>query len=196
MKRRSFLKSATLAGAAGSVPLAFAPFAAAAAPRFVLLRATAATAGAAYARFEVSACEACSVDAVRVRLDGLHVAAGSRLRALSLSALFDHPEGGSAPFLAWHYANDGAVRMSQRASFVAGRASMRGFELEYRHQGDAACRTQACALTRFEAPLLSPGHYVLVDASAPAALAHGGDALAPLGARDFDYFTFRIEPLA
>lgn len=196
MKRRSFLKSATLAGAAGSVPLAFAKLATAAPPRFVLRRAASATTGAAYEPFEVSACAACSTDTVRVRMDGLHVASGSRLRAFALNALFAHPDGGTAPFLAWHYASDGGVRMSQRASFVAGRASMRGFELEYRHQGEAACRTQACALTRFEAPLLAPGHYVLVDESAPAALAHGGDPLAPLGARGFDYLAFRIEPLA
>src|SRR5688572_2390182 len=143
MKRRSFLKSATLAGAAGSVPLVFAQLAHAAAPRFALRRAPSAAAGSAYLPLEAAACTACSADTLRVRMDGLHLAAGSRLRAFSLSALFDLDGGAKAPFLAWHYAADGGLRMSQRASFVAGRAGMRGFELEYRHRGEAACRTQA-----------------------------------------------------
>jgi hypothetical protein len=134
---------------------------------------------------------------MRVRMDGMHVASSSSLREFSLNAMFDVAFAPRAPYIAWHYAAGSAPRMSQRASFVAGRASMRGFDLEYRHDGDAACRTQACALTRFEAPLLAPGHYVLVDASAPAALAHTGDTLAPLGAqREFDYLAFRIEPIA
>lgn len=197
MKRRSFLKSASLAGAAGSVPLVFAKLASAAQPKYLLLRSDSDEAGAHYRPIDFSSCADCGVDAMRVRMDGMHVASASSLRELSLSAMFDLACAPKAPYIAWHYAAGRAPRMSQRASFVAGRASMRGFELEYRHEGDAACRMQSCALTRFEAPLLAPGHYVLVEASAPAALAHSGDACAPLGAqREFDYLAFRIEPIA
>ena len=193
MQRRQFLQAGAASSALLAVP--FAPFASASAPRFELRRAESAAAGAPYLPLAAAACAgACSADALRVHMDGLHVARGSRLREFTLSALFDVDAVSSAPFLAWHYTADG--RMSQRFGFVAGRASMRGFEVEYRHQGDASCRRQACALTRLDAPLLAPGHYVLVDAAAPSALAHGGDALSPLGARDFDYLAFRIEPLS
>ena len=197
MKRRSFLKSATLAGAAGSVPLAFAKIAVAEAPKYVLLRAESCEAGAEYRALDAVACADCGAEAMRVRMDGMHLAPSSSLRELSLSAMFDVARAPKAPFVAWHYAAGNSPRMSQRMSFIAGRASMRGFELEYRHDGDAFCRTQACALTRLEAPLLAPGHYVLVDAAAPGALVHSGDARAPLGTlRGFDYLAFRIEPIA
>ena len=88
--------------------------------------------------------------------------------------------------------------MSRRSSFVAGRATLRGFSLEYRFDGEAACRTQDCALTRLDTTLLAPGHYVLARAGADArALVHGGDVMAPLGAAPgFDYLAFRVEPLA
>jgi hypothetical protein len=195
MKRRSFLKSATLAGAAGSLPLVFAPLAQASAPRFVLRRASAAMPGAPYLPLEVSPCTACSADTLRVRMDGLHLAAHSNLREFALSALFDVDAAANAPFLAWQYAAAGG-RTSQRFGFVAGRASMRGFELEYRHAGETVCRRETCALTRLDVPLLAPGHYVLVDAAAPAVLAHSGDPRAPLAERGFDHLAFRIEPLS
>jgi hypothetical protein len=197
MKRRSFLKSATIAGAAGSVPLVFAKLAAASPPRYLLLRAESSQPGAAYRALDAASCADCGAEAMRVRMDGMHLAPSSSLRELSLSAMFDVARAPKAPFIAWHYAAGSAPRMSQRLAFTAGRASMRGFELEYRHAGDAVCRTQSCALTRFEAPLLAPGHYVVVDASAPAALAHSGDGRAPLGSQPgFDYLAFRIEPIA
>jgi hypothetical protein len=200
MKRRHFLHSAGTLGAVMLLPAAAQAAAGVIAPstaaRFTLLRSASGERGARFEPHASCAAESCNADTLRVRMDGLHVAAGSRLRGFSLSALFDADDGVQTPFLAWHYGVDGGVRMSQRMSFVAGRASMRGFALDYRHEGDIACRTQACALTRFEAPLLAPGHYVLVDAAAPGALAHGGDPLAPLGERGFDYLAFRIEPLS
>jgi hypothetical protein len=207
MQRRRFLKGATLAGAATALPLSLSLAQAAVQatePRFLLVRAASADAGTRFEAVDRATCADCATSTVRVRMDGMHVADGaSVLRTLSLSALFDAPGVPRAPFLAWHYVAGSVPRMSQRASFVAGRASMRGFELEYRVGEESTCRTEACALTRFDAPLLAPGHYVLAgprrDGSRvdPATLAHSGDAAAPLaGARDFDYLAFRIEALA
>ena len=196
MQRRQFLKSATVAGAAGSLPLVFAAAARAAGPAFTVLRAESSAAGTPYRPLD-AACGDCGVEALRVRMDGLHVAASSRLREFSLSAMFDVANAPQARYLAWHYAAGRLPHTSQRTSFIAGRAGMRGFELEFRHEGDAACRSQSCALTRFDAPLLAPGHYVLVDAAAPAALVHAGEELRPLGAQPgFDYLAFRIEAIA
>ena len=65
MKRRSFLKSATIAGAAGSVPRVFAKVAAAAAPRYVLLRADSPAAGAAYRALDAASCADCGAESMR-----------------------------------------------------------------------------------------------------------------------------------
>ncbi len=206
MKRRKFLKTATIAGAAVVLPmtLVHAASLASAPSRFMLMRAASADAGAAFHALDRAACVDCDTAAVRVRMDGMHLAeAGAVLREFSLHAMFDVPHAPRAPFIAWHYVAGTPARVSQRMSFVAGRASMRGFELEYRVADDAACATESCALTRLDAPLLVPGHYVLVGPRRdgtrvdPTTFAHSGDTAAPLAMpRDFDYLAFRIEAMA
>jgi hypothetical protein len=206
MKRRKFLKAAAIAGAATALPMALSHAVASAPPpsRFVLARAMTSDAGTAYRPLDGADCSECAVSTVRVRMDGMHVAdGGAVLRALSLHAMFDVPGAPRAPFTAWHYAAGAQARTSQRLSFVAGRANMRGFELEYRVEGDTGCVSERCDLTRFEAPLLEPGHYVLLgprrngERADPAALVHSGDSAAPLAmVRDFDYLAFRIEATA
>ena len=206
MQRRKFLQTATLAGAASVVPLSLAQAAAlvAAPPRFVLACALVAEAGARFAAPDQAACDDCVASAVRIRLDGMHLAEGGAvLRELSLQAMFEQPLAPRAPFIACHYVAGEPPKHSQRMSFIAERASMRGFELEYRVADQESCQQEDCALTRFEAPLLAPGHYVLagprrngsrVDATR---LRHSGDPSAPLaGVRDFDYLSFRIEAIA
>jgi len=183
MKRRSFLKSAALAGAAAGVPLALQ---ASPSPRYVVLRAGDGQAGTPFARIAATPCAA---QTLRVRMDGLHRSADSQLRELTLTAQFDTGRG-RASYIAWQHA---AGRETQRSRFLADRSAMRGFTLETRQAGEAACRTQECALTQLDAPLLSPGHYVIVPAQAAAALVHTGEAARPLGAAPFDYLAFRVE---
>lgn len=206
MKRRKFLKTATIAGAAAALPMTLVHAAnlAASPSRFVLMRAASADAGVAFQALDRAACVDCATATVRVRMDGMHLADhGAVLREMSLLAMFDVPHAPRAPFIAWQYVAGVPAKSSQRMSFVAGRANMRGFELEYRVAGDDACRSQSCALTRFDAPLLAPGNYVLVgprrDGSRvePLKLVHSGDTARPLAAtRDFDYLAFRIEAIA
>lgn len=206
MKRRKFLKAAAIAGAAGALPLTLAR-AANLGPdssRFVLLRATSGQAGSAFRALDGAGCSDCATPTVRVRMDAMHVAEGGAvLRELSLHAMFDVPHAPRAPFIAWHYVAGTPAKSSQRTSFVAGRANMRGFELEYRVAGDTRCNREDCTMTRFQAPLLEPGHYVVVgprrDGSRvdPSGFVHSGDMSAPLAtARDFDYLAFRVEPIA
>lgn len=183
MKRRSFLKSAAIAGAAAGLPLALQ---AKAAPRWRVLRADDARAGTAYAAIAAAACEA---PTLRVRMDGLHRRSDSSLRELTLTAQFDSGRG-RAGYVAWQHASG---RDTQRSRFVADRTAMRGFTLRTRHEGEAACHAQECALTALDVPLLSPGHYVIVPAQAAGPFAHSGDATRPLGAAPFDYLAFRVE---
>jgi hypothetical protein len=205
MKRRKFLKSAAIAGAAAALPvsLAYAAVPSAEARRFVLLRAASDQAGTAFHTLDDAPCIDCATEAVRIRMDGMHVAdGGSVLGELSLHAMFDVPNAPRAPFIALHYVAGAPAKNSQRGSFVAGRASMRGFELEYRLVEDTRCNREDCSLTRFHAPLLKPGHYVVAgprrDGSRvdPSQFVHSGNTSAPLViARDFDYFAFRVEPM-
>ena len=206
MKRRKFLKSAAIAGAAAALPMSLAYAAAPSAnvQRFVLLRATSDQAGATFHTLDDASCVDCATEAVRIRMDGMHVAdGGAVLGELSLHAMFDVPLAPRAPFIAWHYVSGAPAKNSQRGSFVAGRASMRGFELEYRLADESRCNREDCTLTRFHAPLLKPGHYVVVgprrDGSRvdPSGFVHSGDKTTPLAiARDFDYLAFRVEPMA
>lgn len=207
MKRRDFLRSAALLGTAAAMPFAAqTAFAGAAHARtFKLARSASAVAGSRFAALDVAPCVACDADTLRVRIDAMHRAEGAPvLHELWLSAMFDDDLAGRIPFLAWQFVHGTPPRMSQRVSFVAGRDRMRGFELEFRLPGDAQCRRESCALTRLDAPALSPGHYVLlgprrdggsVDA---AVLCHSGDPCVPLGPapRDFDYLALRIEAAA
>ena len=205
MQRRRFLQTTSLAVATTALPLTLARAAGrgTAEPRFLLARSAVASAGAPFADLDQDPCTECTSRAVRIRLDGMHFAqAGAVLRELTLQAMFDVPREPSRPFIAWHYAAGRPANVSQRASFVAGRASMRGFELAYRLEAGER-RQEACALTRFERPLLLPGHYILAgprrDGSRvqASALSHSGDPAAPLAsARDFDYLALRIEALA
>lgn len=204
MKRRDFLGSASVLGTLAALPAVAAATPAATAPRFVLARADTATPGARFVAADRAECAACAQPALRVRLDASHPAEhGAVLRDFWLSALFDAPGAARSPFLAWHFDGRGAGYGSQRSSFVAERATMREFAIDYR-LGDADAVRESCRLTRFDAPLLQPGHYVLAgprrngSAVDAATLRHSGDTRAPLAleARDFDYLAFRIEALA
>lgn len=203
MKRRAFLGSASVLGACAALPVTAAGTRLSAEPRFVLARADAAQAGTRFMAVDRAECTACAHEALRVRLDGSFVAEGGAvLREFWLNALFDTPDAGRLPYLAWHFDGRGAGYGSQRSSFIAERATMREFAIDYRLDAESA--RESCRLTRFDAPLLQPGHYVLagprrdggaVDA---AALRHSGNSHAPLAgsARDFDYLAFRIEAFA
>jgi hypothetical protein len=196
MKRRSFLRSATLAGAAGSLPVAFATAAMAdpAAMPFRLLRAASAEPGATFQAPGEGPCDTCGEETLRVTIDGLHMTRDSRLRSLALSALFEQRRAPSAPFLAWHYAAGTPDRRSGRVSFVAGRATLRALQVDFQFDGENRC-VQRCELTRFDSLLLAPGHYVLAGPATGsiAALVHSGDVRAPVAGADFDYLALRIQ---
>lgn len=203
MKRRDFLGSASVFGACAALPAVAATARTQAEPRFVLARAEAAEFGTRFVAVDRAACAACAHETLRVRFDGSHAAEGGAvLREFWLDALFDTPDAGRLPFLAWHFDGRGAGYGSQRTSFIAERATMREFAIDYRLGAEAA--RESCRLTRFDAPLLQPGHYVLAgprrDGRAVDAtdLRHSGDVQAPLahGGRDFDYLAFRIEAFA
>lgn len=206
MKRRKFLQGAGTLGAAVLLPAAAHAaadaFAAPAQSRFTLLRSS----GGPGARFfPHAACSAadCGADTLRLRIDGLQRADGAPvLHELWLSALFDHPDGGTAPFLAWQFTDGPRASTGQRIAFVAPRAGMRGFALDYRLGAAAACTRETCALTSLGLPLLTPGHYALLGPrrdggpASPHGLTHSGNLAAPLAAgvsRDFDCLAFRIE---
>jgi hypothetical protein len=206
MKRRQFLHTTAAAGALAAIPLGSAIARQAARPRFTLAHSGTATAGAAFRAIAQADCADCGADTLRVRLDGLHPAHdGLVLQEFGLSAIFETP-GARTPFLAWQHVAGAQQRRSQRLSFVAGRATLRGFELEYRIAGMSMCANEACSLTRFDAPLLAPGHYVLAgprrngERVDPSQLRHSGDIAAPLletgVPRDFDYLALRIEAIA
>lgn len=198
MQRRHFLRSAAAIGAAACLPPAFGR--AAPASRFSLLYAASAVPGTPFVPFAAADCTACGADALRVFVDGLHAATGSPVLAdFTLTALFDTLDGGRVPFLAWQAAGDNR----HRTRFVAPRAGMRGFELSYRAAGASADTREALAMTRVDARVLMPGHYLIVsprrDGSAVDArgLVHSGHPLQPLAeAGDFDYLALRMEAIA
>ena len=203
MKRRDFLGSASVVGACAALPVAAATVRTTAEPRFVLARAEAAVSGMQFVAVDRAECSACAHEALRVRLDGSHAAEGGAvLREFWLNALFDTRDAGRLPYLAWHFDGRGTGYGSQRTSFIAERATMREFAIDYRLDAEAA--RESCRLTRFDAPLLQPGHYVLAGprrngrAIDVTDLRHSGDVQAPLahGGRDFDYLAFRIEAFA
>ena len=205
MKRRQFLSSASIAGAAALVPGAVRAAGSVGVRRFALLRAEAGAAGAGFAAAGDAAI-ACAASAVRIRIDGLHAADGAPvLQELWLNAHFTREDGGTAPFLAWQFSHGPRRHMGHRVAFVAARDRLRGFVLDYRTADQAQCVQEGCALTSFGLPLLAPGQYVLLGpqrdgrAAPTRGLRTSGDAAAPLqwhGPRDFDYVSFRIEALA
>lgn len=209
MKRRHFLHSAAALGAAALAPAA-AQAAAFALPgaepsRFTLLRASAGVAGARFAAHARCTGEACPDAALRVRIDGLQRADGAPvLSELWLSALFSSP-GVHASFVAWQFSDGPRPHMGQRIAFLAPRAGMHGFVLDYRVGAASTCVRETCALTSFTLPLLVPGHYALLGpkrdgrVADPHDLRYSGNEMAPLAgdsARDFDCLAFRIEAIA
>ena len=145
----------------------------------------------------------CDQEALEVTMDAFHAAAGgSRISRLAVNAIFDLPGGESAPFLAWQFGGM-AVEDSKTAScrFIAGRASMCRFQIEYRFAG--IDRAERCDLLGAQGGLLGPGHYLLVGPDSEgrrartSGLTHSGDAVRPLaGATDFDYLSFRVAATA
>jgi hypothetical protein len=204
MKRRQFLSGSALAGAMGLVPLGVAAWetrAPAAAPRFRVLQLDVAS-GTYRAPAECSTGE-CAHAALSLRLDALHPAPGAPvLRSVRLSALFDAPGAPRSPFHVWHYDAAEPARASRGFAFTAGRASMRGFRVDYTLAA-LALQSEECSVVAGDFALLQPGDYVLVGprgdgrAVAARALSYSGDAARPLAdpGRDFDYLAFRVEPI-
>lgn len=206
MQRRQFLGSASVLAGMAAAPLAHAVAACAPDPRFVLLRAQDATAGAAFVPLSLAPCVDCAAPVLQVSIDGLH-AAGDRagFDDLAINAMFDLPDGSSVPFVAWRYAAGPVPSRTDHARFIAGRETVRRLEIEYRLAADGIARREHCRLARFDAPLLAPGHYVLLGPGAdgspvqPRGFVHSGDVSAPLSlpaGRDFDYLAIRVEALA
>jgi hypothetical protein len=204
MKRRQFLRNASTAGAVALMPVSMQAMAHdQAAPRFTLLRSSSDMRGAQFAPHASCAAASCNASALRIRIDGLQRADGNPvLHELWLSALFESADGGTSPFIAWQFAHGPRPHMSQRVAFVAPRERLRGFALDYRLDAKACLEQEACPLTSFSLPLLTPGHYALLGprrdgrGARTRGLRHSGDSAAPLqwqGVRDFDYVAFRIE---
>jgi hypothetical protein len=204
MRRRRFLMSAGAAAGMTAVPLARAASGPLRGDRFVLLRAEEASAGSPLMPHALAPCQDCSASALHVSIDGMHFAVGGAvLDDLAVHAMFDLPGGSSVPFVAWRYSAGPVPSRTDRAHFVVDRATVRRFELEYRVTESPGARHETCALTRVDAPLLTPGHYVLAGPRRsgarvdPRGFVHTGDFAAPLAgpvARDFDYLALRIEP--
>jgi len=206
MQRRQFLGSAGALAGIAAVPLAHALSASTPDPRFVLLRAQHASRGAAFLPLSRSPCGHCASSALQVSIDGLQAAGGrSAFDDLAIHAMFDLPDGSSVPFVAWRYAAGTVPSRTDHARFIAGRETVRRLEIEYRLAADGVRHREHCPFARFDAPLLAPGHYVLLGPRAdgspvqPRGFVHSGEVSAPLsvpGGRDFDYLAIRVEPLA
>lgn len=206
MQRRAFLASASVA--AGAFSLSFQPVHAAAGrgSRLQLWSSTRAERGAPYRPHALQPCTGCSADALQVHIDGLFPAAsGPVFESLKIDALFDLPQGETAPFHAWQFSSRPLSSNSGPVQFLAGRAGMRRLELDYRLRADDHTHREQCALTQLDSALLSPGHYLLLsprksgESLAALTLEHSGDPLAPLtdhAARDFDYVALRIQAMA
>jgi hypothetical protein len=203
MQRRSFLSSASLLAGAISLPLASKGFAASQAPSWQLLWSPTANKGDFWRSIHAACAEGCDAEEVEVSLDALHAAnGGHQVSQLAVHAMFDLPGGESVPFTAWQFAGAGAECSATSSSrFIAGRASMRCLQIEYRQAG--IDRFERCDLVGLAGPLLSPGHYLLVGPDAEGrrarvkGLVHSGSVSRPLeGPTDFDYLSFRIAPIA
>jgi hypothetical protein len=205
VQRREFLAAAGLAAGACGSARASATALSADSPRLLLLSAPSADAGTRFLPQRLADCAHCDSARVHVSIDSFHAAdGGAVLDDLALHAMFDLQDGGSAAFTAWSFHAGAVESRTDSTRFTAGRDSLRRFEIEYRLAGNTESQRETCALTRFDLPLLAPGHYVLLgprrDGSRPPpqALRHSGDSKAPLAnlpARDFDYLAFRVEAL-
>lgn len=202
MQRRRFLSASALLGTTSVLPLAQTWAAAAEGPRFRLLRAESAAPGARFVASVEAPCVACASPMLEIEIDAMHLADhGAVLEDFALHAVHQLDDGSSAAFIAWQYAAGPVASRTSSARFVAHRAGLRRFELDYRLAGSGS-RRESLALAGFELPL-SPGHYVLLgprrDGSRVRAidLRHSGDRAAPLrGARDFDYLALRMHAMA
>lgn len=203
MRRRQFLSSASAIAGFAAMPIAGSVAAHQVDVRFTLLRTDDPSAGATFLPQSLAPCVLCSAPVLQVSIDGLYPADdGAVLEDIAIHAMFDLPEGGSVPFVAWRHAAGAVPSRTDRARFIANRATLRRFELEYRIAGSASRQRETCPLTRSDAPLLAPGHYLLLgprrDGSPadPSGLVHSGDVTAPLqvrSRRNFDYLAIRID---
>jgi hypothetical protein len=203
MRRRQFLMSASAAAGIAAVPFARAATSPGIGSRFVLLRADSATTGTPLIPHALAPCPDCAASVLHVSFDAAHFSTGGPVfDELAVHAIFDLPDGSSVPFVAWRYGAGSVPSRTDRTRFAADRATVRRFAIEYRLAESANVRREDCALTRFDAPLLAPGHYVLAGPRRNGApvdsrgLVHSGDVAAPLAgiaARDFDYLAIRIE---
>jgi hypothetical protein len=206
MQRRNFLKSAGVVASLSAVPFACSLAAATDGPRLVLLRAAEARAGTAFLPLTLAPCATCADPVLQVSIGSLHSAEdGPVLEDLAVHAMFDMPDGGSVPFVAWCYSAGQVASRTDSVRFVAGRSAVRRLEFDYRIEGEAFQRRECCSLIRSDAPLLAPGHYVLLGprrdgtAAEYRGLVHTGNLAAPLPAsatRGFDYLPIRIEAAA
>lgn len=203
MQRRSFICSASLMAGVSLLPFAGPALAARPPLRWQLLWAPSAEVGTRWRPVREACSEGCSDEALIVSIDAMHAAQGGAVVTdLGVHAMFDLAEAQSARFTAWQMGGSGLLRTSTSgARFIAGRATLRRFELEYALAGPSLRET--CELTGARDGLLNPGHYLLVgpraDGSAIAAgsWVHSGDPLRPLSQPvDADVLAFRVEVLA
>jgi hypothetical protein len=198
MKRREFVLSAGLLAGASALPLVARSHAASPASLWQLLWAPSAEAGSAWLPLHSACIRGCGEAALQVTMDAFHSAEpGNVVGQLGVHAIFDLPTGESARFLAWQFAGPGIGRSATAGTrFLAGRAAMRHFEIEYHLAGIR--HVEQCDLVGAGHALLNPGHYLLAGpcaAGRPARIdhRHSGDVARPLaGATDFDYLAFRV----
>ncbi len=200
MQRRRFLSSASLLAGASLLPLASPGLATGSPSRWQVLWVPAARAGEVWQPVHRACGVHCQDEALRVTVDAMHPAAGGRVISdFGLHAVFDLAGGHSARFTAWQMGGEGALRSeSAGASFIAGRATLRRIDLDYRL--GRAEHLETLSLVAAHDGLLSPGHYVLVGPRADGGPAdtrgwtHSGDPARPLsGAIDVDVLAFRVE---
>jgi hypothetical protein len=198
MKRREFVLSAGLLAGASALQLATRSHAAWPAPLWQLFWAASAEAGSAWQPLHSACIRGCAEATLQVTLDAFHSAQpGNVVAQLGVHAVFDLPTGESVRFLAWQFGGPGIERSSTAGTrFIAGRATVRRFEIEYQHAGIR--RVEQCGLVGAGHALLNPGHYLLAGPNATGGLAridcsHSGDVARPLaGPTDFDYLAFRV----
>lgn len=198
MHRRGFLKSTGFAAAALS--LSTSTWASHRGLRWQLLRAEGEAAGDALLPFSQCALPECSAEVVVIELGRfLPAEAGAVCERFELEAVYAS-QASEARFLASRHVADPVLPCaSQPTRFVAERASLRRFSLEFQLAG-RSCREE-CDLAGFKTSLLSPGTYLLVgpdrsgQATAIRGLRLGADPLgAPecAGERGFDCLAMRI----
>lgn len=205
MKRRHFLINATALATAGALPVA-----ALARPGFAeRKRFTLAQLDLAHNTFKPTrSCShsECADERVRISFDGFHAAQPAAvLQQLRVHALFDIAGAPALPYLAWSWSAAGDLGNSQPVSFIANRATMRGFALDHM-LADASSAREHIALTSLDVPILHPGQYVLAGphrdgrAADFRGLLYSGEAGRPFAARNggaiaFDYLAFRIDAI-